>query len=73
MKTSDSFIFRQDISQSQTKQISFDSELLNMIKKDLMQLKKKAENKITNRCTYSDGVRMKWKREMNNTRTQILD
>jgi hypothetical protein len=59
MKTSDSFICRQDICQSQTKQISSDSELLNMIKKDFMQLKKKVENRITNRCTYSDDVKMR--------------
>jgi hypothetical protein len=58
MKTSDSSIFRQDISQS-TKQISSDSELSNMTEKDLMQLKKKAESRITNKCTCSDDVRMK--------------
>jgi hypothetical protein len=58
IKTSDSFIFRQDISQS-TKQISFDSELSNMTKKDLMQLKKKVENRITNKCTCSDDVKIR--------------
>jgi hypothetical protein len=73
MKTSDSFIFRQDISQSQTKQISSDSKLLNMTEKDLMQLKKKVENNITNKCTYSDEVKIRWKREMNNTRIQMLN
>jgi hypothetical protein len=72
MKTSDSYIFRQDISQS-TKQVSSDSELSNMTEKDLMQLKKKVENRITNRCTCSNDVKMRWKREMNNTRTQILN
>jgi hypothetical protein len=69
MKTSDLSIFRQDTSQSQTKQISSDSELSNMTEKDLMQLKKKVENRFTNRCTCSDDVKMRWKREMNNTRT----
>jgi hypothetical protein len=44
-----------------------------MTKKDLMQLKKKVENKITNRCTCSDDVKMRWKREMNNTRIQMLN
>jgi hypothetical protein len=44
-----------------------------MTKKDLMQLKKKIENKIINRCTCSDDIKMKWKREMNNTRTQMLN
>jgi hypothetical protein len=73
IKTSDSFIFRQDTSQLQTKQISFDSELSNMTKKDLMQLKKKVESRITNRCTCSDDIKMRWKREMNNTRTQMLN
>jgi hypothetical protein len=58
MKTSDSSIFRQDTFQS-TKQISFDSELSNMTEKDLMQLKKKVENRITNRCTCSDDVKMR--------------
>jgi hypothetical protein len=58
MKTSDSSIFRQDTSQS-TKQISSDSELSNMTEKDLMQLKKKVENRITNRCTCSDDVKMR--------------
>jgi hypothetical protein len=58
MKTSDSFIFRQDISQS-TKQIFSDSELSNMTEKDLMQLKKKVESRITNKCTCSDDVRMR--------------
>jgi hypothetical protein len=58
MKTSDSSIFRQDISQS-TKQVSSDSELSNMTEKDLMQLKKKVENRITNRCTCSDDVKMR--------------
>jgi hypothetical protein len=58
MKTNDSFIFRQDISQS-TKQISSNSELSNMTKKNLMQLKKKVENRITNKCTCSDDVKMR--------------
>jgi hypothetical protein len=72
MKTSNLSIFLQDTSQS-TKQISSDSELSNMTKKDLMQLKKKVENRITNKCTCSDDVKMRWKREMNNTRTQMLN
>jgi hypothetical protein len=67
MKTSDLFIFCQDIFQS-TKQIFSDNELSNITKKDLMQLKKKVENRITNKCTCSDDVKMRWKREMNNTR-----
>jgi hypothetical protein len=59
MKTSDSFIFRQDTSQSQTKQISSDNELSNITEKNLMQLKKKVENRITNKCTCSDDVKMR--------------
>jgi hypothetical protein len=59
IKTSDSFIFRQDTSQSQTKQIFFNSELSNVTEKDLMQLKKKIENKITNKCTCSNDVKMR--------------
>jgi hypothetical protein len=59
MKTSDSSIFRQDTSQSQTKQVFSDSELSNMTEKDLMQLKKKVESRITNRCTCSDDVKMR--------------
>jgi hypothetical protein len=58
IKTNDLFIFRQDISQS-TNQISSDSELSNIIKKNLMQLKKKAENRITNKCTCFNDVKMR--------------
>jgi predicted RNA-binding protein with PIN domain len=58
IKTSDSFIFRQNTSQS-TKQIFSDNELSNMTEKDLMQLKKKIENKIINKCTCSNDVKMR--------------